>query len=815
VAAVAGRPNRWATVAKLLVALIATGVLVAGLFMPFVLGSGILARNEASKWLDTSCNLQETKPPQPTTLYANDGKTVLARLFTQDRKPVALDQVPQYLQDALIATEDRRFYSHHGVDLRGLIRSAVNTTSGDTQGGSTLTMQYVKQIRYYQAGDDKKKQQAAIAVTIQRKMEDAKCALEIEGPRHETKKQILENYLNIAFFGEHAYGIQVAAETYFARPVNKLTLAQSALLVGMLRAPTAYDPFYNLAAAKQRRDEVLQNLVDVGKLSQVEADRQKATPVALATKAPPLVKQGCANADTNITNAAFFCEYAVNWLRNVDKISESLLETGGLKIVTTIDPKIQNSAQKGLSTAVPAKSPMTAVLPVLDPKTGNVLAMAASKTYGAANKTQTEQPIFTKYTANGASTFKLFPLLAALSTGVPSSWLLQTTGNQGTYKSKNCVTKSNARNGDASINYNSLETLKTATEKSSNTYFVALADKLLGCDLTPIVDIMSKLGMKGMQQPSDVAHQTWAQTIVAKQRAQALTLGQVPTSPLELAGAYAAIANKGFYNTPAPIVSIKTQSGSALQVKRTPGVQAVAPQVAAQAAQILKGDTDSTNGTSASKFTSWYSDHSEAIAGKTGTNESTKKNANGSIWFVGMTPKLVAASGLINFDQSSAPSTGLPGEKTGAAYGDYAAKVWLAALKPTLSSQNWSWPDPDSVDGDIVPDVTGQTLDAARKTLAESHFKMTVLGEANQLLCPSSQPLESVAYYGPSKALPGSTITVCPSSQVPAYEPPPPPPPIIPSKTKTKTKTPGHGGNGGTRHGNRNGNGRTRHRPVH
>jgi membrane peptidoglycan carboxypeptidase len=808
VAAVSGRPNRWATVAKLLIALIATGVLVAGLFMPFVLGSGILARKEASKWLDTSCTLQETKPPQPTTLYANDHKTVLARLFTQDRKPVRLDEVPKYLQDALIATEDRRFYSHHGVDLRGLIRSAVNTTSGDTQGGSTLTMQYVKQIRYYQAGDDKKKQEAAIAVTIQRKMEDAKCALEIEGPRHESKTDILQNYLNIAFFGEHAYGIQVAAETYFARPVSQLTLAQSALLVGMLRAPTAYDPFLHLAAAKQRRDEVLQNLVAVGKLSQVEADRQKATPVALATKAPPLVKQGCANADTNIANAAFFCEYAVNYLRNIAKVSESDLETGGLKIVTTIDPKIQNSTQKGLSAAMPASSPMTAVLPVIDPKTGNVLAMAASKTYGTNAKTQTEQPIFTKYTANGASTFKLFPLLAALQTGVPSSWLLKTTGNEGTYKPKNCLTKSPARNGDANITYTALETLKTATEKSSNTYFVALADLLLGCHLAPVVDIMAKLGMKSMQQPSDVAHQTWAQAVIGKQRAQQLVLGSIPTSAIELAGAYAGVANKGFYNTPAPILSITTPSGNSLPVRRTPGVQAVSQQTAARAAQILAGDTDSPNGTSNTRFTSWYAKHSGKIAGKTGTNESTKKNQNASIWFVGMTPKLVAASGLINFDQSSAPSSGIPKMKTGHAYGDYAAKLWLAGMQSTLGTEHWTWQNPDQVDGNDVPNVVGQTADSARKNLAGSGFKMQVLDEADQLTCPSNVLLDSVGYYGPKKAPPGTTITVCLSSQVPAYEPPPPPPPPAKKKTKTKTKSPGASSPNPRPT-------RTRHRPHH
>jgi membrane peptidoglycan carboxypeptidase len=217
------------------------------------------------------------------------------------------------------------------------------------------------------------------------------------------------------------------------------------------------------------------------------------------------------------------------------------------------------------------------------------------------------------------------------------------------------------------------------------------------------------------------------------------------------------------------------------------------------------------DGTSRSRFTSWYAQNSSPIAGKTGTNESTKKNENGSIWFVGMTPHLVAASGLINFDQSSAPSTGIPHMKTGHAYGDYAAKLWLAALKPTLDRQHWAWPSPDEVDGDQVPNVTGQTIASARKTLAANHFKMTVLDDVDQLRCPSSVLPEMVAYYAPKKAPPGSTITVCPSLGVPAYQPPPPPPPP-PSKTKKRSgQSSAPGGHNRTTRERRVT--RTRHRP--
>ena len=778
------RPDTWRTLGKLAGALFAVGILAAGIALPYVGGLGLVAGRAAGKFLNTACTYHDSAPPQKTTLYAADGRTAIATLFSQDRVPIPLSQVPKYLQDALIATEDRRFYHHHGVDLRGLIRSAISTGSGDTQGGSTLTMQYVKQVRYYQAGDDKKKQQAAIAVNLTRKMEDAKCALYIEGTLHESKQQILDNYLNIAFFGEHSYGIQTAAETYFNKPASQLSLGESAMLVGLLRAPSAYDPFVNRAAAKQRRDDVLQNLVSVGKLSQEAADQVKATPIALATQSPPQVKQGCANASSTIPNAAFFCEYVTNWLETQQHMTQADLQTGGYKIITTLRPNIQTSAQKRITKYVPATSPMTAVLPVVNPHNGDILAMATSKTYGT-HRGQTEQPVFTKYTAPGASTFKLFPLLAALSTGVPSTWQLTTAGNFGDYKTKNCQQQSTATNGDANVFYNQTESLATATAKSSNTFYVGLADQLLNCNLQPIVDVMAKLGMQSMQQhdPHDNPRLTYAQNVVFNQRGQQLVLGSIPTSPLELAGAYAAVANGGRYNAPAPVKAIEDSQSNAIPVKRLPAVQAIAPQVAAQAVNILTGDTTSS-GTAASVFSNWYGANPSPVAGKTGTNASNTKDKNSSVWFVGMTPSMVAAAGIIDFDNTSVPSAGLVGESKGSAYGDFAAKVWLHSMEPSIVHSSWTWPDPLTVAGTDVPSLTGLSLSDARQELSANGFKISRLGGADNLLCPSKEPFDTVAYYGPQRATQGSTITVCMSSGSPqfVYKPPPKP---------TKSPSPG------------------------
>jgi len=815
VAAASGRPNPWPTIGKLVAALVVTGILTAGLLLPYVGGLGLAARHEADKFLTTTCNLRESKPPQKTTLFANDGKTVIATLFSQDRQPVPLTQIPQQLQQALVATEDRRFYSHHGVDMRGLARSAVSTSGGSTQGGSTLTMQYVKQIRYYQAGKDVKAQQAAIDQNLNRKIEDAKCAIFIENTEKESKDDILTNYLNIAFFGENSFGIQTAAQTYFNKDVSKLTLPESAMLVGLLRAPSQYDPFQNPVAAKKRRNEVLQNLVAVGHLSQAEANKYMPQQVSLATTKAPVVREGCANANSSVKNVGFFCDYAVHWLETIGKISDPKLTTGGLNIVTTLDAKLQNSMQANVAATIPASSPMTAVLPAVDPKTGNVLAMATSKQYGinssAKDHTHTSLPIFTEYSAQGASTYKLFPLLTALSTGLPLNWELQTAPNRDAagrngYLPSSCSTADLVTNGDAQEFYNVNENLTSATVKSSNTYFVGLVDQLLGCDLEPVVNMATKLGMKSLLQPSGDGRLTVKDTILQYQRPGELVLGDVGTSPLELAGAYAAIANAGKFNAPAPILSITDENKKDIRVLRSPGIEAVAPQVALQAVEILTGDTKFT-GTSASQFQDWYNQGHSFVAGKTGTSVAvdprshldTDKNA--SLWFVGMTPNLVATSAVVNFDHPNLAAAGLPGvaDPASQAFGAYAAGVWLRALAPTLAQQPWQWPSSASAPGLPVRSVVGLDAASAKAQLAADGYKMAWLNPNSgaQGYCPSRILTGKIAYAGPQIAPQGATITVCASSGVAqrVYTPPVPKPQPKPTATR-----PTRGGGGGRSH---------------
>jgi membrane peptidoglycan carboxypeptidase len=627
--------------------------------------------------------------------------------------------------------------------------------------------------------------------------------------KHESKATILDNYFNIAFFGENAYSIQAAAETYFGVPVSKVTVPQAAMLVGLLQAPTQYDPFYDRDAATTRRNQVLQNMVTNGDLTQAAADAYAATPISLASVKAPVVQQGCTNATSTIVNSGFFCDYAVNWLKNVDGITDTQLNTGGLSVVTTLDPALQNSTQQNLVKAMPSSAAMTAVLPVVDPKTGDVLAMASNKLYGLLTSSKdtihTENPIFTGATAFGASTYKLFSLLTALKTGVPSNWELDTYGLTGaatsSYTPINCYNypaKKPITNGDANIQYSRNETLAVATAQSSNTFYVGMDDQLFGCNLAPVVNMAESLGMTNLTaiDPNGNGKTTVGQNIVNNSSIVPITLGSgLGTSPLALTGAYAAVANGGVFNAPAPILSVKDGNGNPLPVKRSAPVTVLQPQVAAQAVQILQADTNAPIGTSYQAFQGWYGSGASIVAGKTGTAVDNSGTKNSALWFVGMTPGIVATAAVINPAAPSNPIPSLPGiaDPADNAYGDYASALWLRALAPTLAAQRWSWPNPDGLAG-LVPvptSVIGQTLAVAEATLKAQGFKVAELDPTVQ--CASAQPTGTVAFVGPAQALPGSTVTICPSSgsaqQI--YRPPPPPKP-----SATKKPTTGASGSG-------------------
>jgi membrane peptidoglycan carboxypeptidase len=435
----------------------------------------------------------------------------------------------------------------------------------------------------------------------------------------------------------------------------------------------------------------------------------------------------------------------------------------------------------------------------------------SSKQYGlTADGKHRADAIFTDANARSASTYKYFTMLAALEAGVPSTLKISTnTPNQTDYQTSRCLSQFTAKNGDQNISYSRTETMASAIAKSSNTYFVGLEDSLFTCDLKPILNTMQSLGMTNMQQndPNYAnGNDTYEQSIIAQDQ-PGLTLGLYPTSPLELTSAYAAAANDGSYCTPTPILSIKDKNGATLKLQRTPCTQALPPQVAREAAQLLTGDTTG-QGTSAKVFNAaWNNNNTSMIAGKTGTDVGQKTKTspeyNTSMWFVGMTNtagrKLAATMALINVSSPLAPLTGIPGISNAVAQttadASVAAQFWIKALGSVIKGETWSWPAPNAIPGAVqVPNLVGQTADAAAQLLTAHGFKSAQF-VAN---CAGSPQPGYIAFYGPQYAVPGTTVTYCLSTGTPVHTYSPSS--IIPRQSKTKPK-PGGSGASSTRPG--------------
>src|SRR5258708_9359428 len=254
-----------------------SGLLIAGLAFPIVGGFGMLARAGADSFGKLPAELREEPLPQRSRILAADGSTLAEIYFNENRILVPISAMPTDLLYAIVAIEDSRFYEHGGIDVRGLIRAFVRNSQagGVTQGGSTITQQYVKNV-LIESANDKAGKRAAAERSTERKIREAKYAIALE--RRYTKRQILEKYLNIAYFGSGVYGVGTAAQHYFHKPVEKLTLPEAALLAGLVKNPRQYDPVTDPKAARARRDVVLDRMAEVSFASAADVAQAKRTP---------------------------------------------------------------------------------------------------------------------------------------------------------------------------------------------------------------------------------------------------------------------------------------------------------------------------------------------------------------------------------------------------------------------------------------------------------------------------------------------------------------------------------------------------------
>ncbi|RMB83615.1 transglycosylase domain-containing protein [Streptomyces shenzhenensis] len=615
--------------AKFLGVSVLAGAVMAGIALPAAGALGLAAKGSVQGFDEIPANLKSPQLSQRTTILDNQGQQI-ATVYSRDRTVVDLKDISPYLQKAIVAIEDSRFYLHGAVDLQGVLR-AVNKNAqsgGVAQGASTLTQQLVKNYFVEEAGDDPTKVAQATQQTLGRKIRELKYAIQIEEKLG--KKKILENYLNITFFGQQAYGVEAAAQRYFSKHAKDLNLQESALLAGIVQSPSRYDPVNDEAEATKRRNVVLQRMAEVGDLSQQEADKAKEAPLGLNVSQP---KNGCITA---VKGAGFFCKYVENVFLSdpvFGKTKEArakIWNRGGLTIRTTLDPQAQASVQASLKNHINKSDSVAAAATLVEPGTGKIVGMGQSKPYGYA-KDETEYNYSVDRDMGGSnfgfptgSTFKPFVAAAAIEGGKPA-----TQEYSSPYKMEypSPVQRCDSQpyvNRDRTTVENEDESevgpyrLKEAMAKSVNTYFVQMIADIGLCPVMKMADGLHVVQGNGDKLPEEPA----------------IALGSVGLSPLTMANAYATFAARGMYCTPIAIESISQRVGNqrkSLEVPKSTCSRAMSEQTADTVNTLLRGVVDSGTGQQAGLT-------DRESAGKTGTTDE-RRNA----WFVGYTPNLSGA----------------------------------------------------------------------------------------------------------------------------------------------------------------------------
>ncbi|MEU0369658.1 transglycosylase domain-containing protein [Streptomyces sp. NPDC006283] len=614
-------------VAKFLGVSVLSGAVLAGIALPAAGALGLAAKGTVEGFDTIPANLKTPPLSQRTTILDSEGGQI-ATVYSRDRTVVPLEEISPYMQKAIVAIEDARFYEHGAIDLKGVLRALNKNaqTGGVSEGASTLTQQYVKNVFVEEAGDDPDKVAQATQQTLGRKIRELKYAIQVE--EELGKKKILENYLNITFFGQQAYGVEAASQRYFSKKAKDLKLEEAALLAGIVQSPSRFDPVNDSEEATKRRNIVLQRMADIHDISQDEADRAKATAIELKVSKP---KNGCITA---VNGAGFFCDY-VRQVFLTDpvfgKTREARLKVwnqGGLTIRTTLDPQAQASAQGSIKDHVHQTDKVASAVTLVQPGTGKIVAMGQSKPYGfGKNETQINYSV--NYGMGGSnygfpvgSTFKPFLAAAALEQGKPPTQVYPSPYKMPYPQSvPGCNGKPWVNTENAVLeNENESEVgpyaLKEAMAKSVNTYFVQMIAETGTC---PVMETTAKMGVvQGSGKP-------------LPELPSALTLGSTGISPLVMANAYATFANRGTYCTPTAIESITTADGQSLKVPRTECSRAMNEQTADTINTLLRGVVDSGTGQQAGL-------QSRDNAGKTGTTDE-RRNA----WFVGYTPNMSGA----------------------------------------------------------------------------------------------------------------------------------------------------------------------------
>ncbi|HEU5002133.1 MAG TPA: transglycosylase domain-containing protein [Actinomycetota bacterium] len=669
-------------------------------------------------------------------ILAADG-TLLADLHGPvNRQSVPLKQMSPAIKNAVLAAEDANFYKEKALDFKAILRAGVKDFFAGhyVEGGSTITQQYVKLVY------------VGSARTLKRKIQEARLAYQIE--RRLSKDQILERYLNTVYFGRGAYGVQAAALTYYNVPASQLTVSQASLLAGVIASPTAFDPDNNPEAAESRRQYVLTRMAAAGFIS---SEQETSAKQNAATLSPPPEPSTIAYADP------YFVDTVRQYL--FQKYGEATVLGDGLTVQTTLVPSQQAAAEAAVPKALPHAGDPSAAIVSVDPKTGYVTAM-----YGGADFNSSKFNLATQGRRQPGSAMKPFVLIAALQKGISPLTVYNGPAQiclAGWLPTCEVSTYNNESFGPITLEY--------ATIESVNTVYAQL---IMQVGPQSVVNVANAMGIPGPSWllPSTpgcrpVGSPNCSVHLIAE---PSLALGSNDVSPLEMASAYATLADHGVYHAPKFVTKVTNAQGQVLESGPSPAVQALQPNIVTTVDRILHEVVTMGTGTGANI--------GRPESGKTGTT-SDYLNA----WFVGYTPEL-ATSVWVGYPNAQKPLLNVEGIPQMAG-GTLPASLWASYMKAALPPATPAQLTADAQDLGLVNAPTAAVTSTVVGTETVTSSVTTNLVAGSCALLPST-----TAVSAPPSPTTGTVYNAYPYLVCGTGPPPPPPGGTV---APTATTTPG------------------------
>lgn len=673
---------------------VAGGVAASIMFVPGVMSVNSVVKTVVPSLRVDGIDFDVTALPQKSRLYASDGKTIIATFYAQNRTVVPLRRISQYMQQAMVAREDRRFFEHSGVDVQGVMRAFVKTfvKKSDMQGGSSLTQQYVKNVLMIKAreNNDPLAEYHASEGTIARKLREMLIAIQME--KKYSKLEILQGYLNIAQFGSNnIYGVETAAHRYFNTSAAKLNLVQAATIAAITKNPSHYDPSIeeNQPEAQKQRNIVLDLMLRQGFINKKEHDSAVAIPLKNTLNVQREVsKIGCQAAG----DSAFFCDYVTKRIlhsREFGKTAvarEKLLTEGGLDIYTTMDLRASKAAMKAARDTIPVndKSGFEVSIAAIKPGTGEVLAFGSNRIYDASDAARSD-PTHTalNYAVDErdggglgwqiGSTWKPINMVAWMLAGKSINRPLRTTirynnsdFNCNKFRGVGSWFVQNSGGGTVSP-----ETPLQGLVRSHNTTQASMAQQIKLCSIADAAKILgyhnSPLGQESVYSANSLN--------------PPMTIGSVQASPLTVANVYATLGADGVACDPIAIKRVIDKNGKRLRVPSAHCHQAIPKGIAQTAAYALNQGVVQPGG----EASTTQLDGGRKTFAKTGTNEQYYMTTAGFV------PYQVASFVAVGNAESQKSFNGMTinGRTMAAWYGMYiATPAWKQFMNDYLKAAN-------------------------------------------------------------------------------------------------------------------------------